>query len=390
MVQRMEQSLAQQAEPTGSNVVRISDWSSRATLDIIGVAGMDYDFQTLRDPDNELSRHYRKMLHNEQSWLARVVVLLGMFVLDLAVVQRLPIKRNRDIDDGARAIRSVARQVIRSKRAKLGGAGGAATDAVAAAAGAARPADVDIISVALRSGSFSEDSLVDQMMTFIGAGHETTSTAVQWAIYALCKHPDVQTRLREEVRSSLPSIAAAVAAAGTGPGRADSVTAAQIDSLPYLSAVCNEVLRFYPSVPVTVRESAQDTTLAGQRIPRGTLIAIVPQIINRSAELWGADADSFDPQRWLDDDGGDDGRRGRANNTGGADSNYAFLTFLHGPRSCVGQAFARAELACLVAALVGRFHMRLLRPDGEVELRHGPTVSPRDGVLACLTVVDGW
>merc|ERR1711904_15807 len=67
--------------------------------------------------------------------------------------------------------------------------------------------------------------------------------------------------------------------------------------------------------------------------------------VNRNTGIWGKDAMEFIPQRWIDADG-------RVNNSGGVTSNYSIMTFLHGPRSCIGQGFARSELKCLVAALV--------------------------------------
>lgn len=77
-------------------------------------------------------------------------------------------------------------------------------------------------------------------------------------------------------------------------------------------------------------------------------------------------------------------------NTGGAASNYAFLSFLHGPRSCIGQVFAKAELACLLAAVVGSFAFELKSPDAPLEVREGATIAPKDGVLAKFTPVEGW
>ena len=97
-----------------------------------------------------------------------------------------------------------------------------------------------------------------------------------------------------------------------------------------------------------------------------------------SASLWGPDPEAFDPERWL------------GNNNGGAESNYSFLTFLHGPRSCIGQAFAKAEFACLLAAVVGRFEFVLENPDGEVKIQSGITNKPRDGVPVKIGAVEGW
>jgi cytochrome P450 len=341
--------------PGSDNTVQISNWASRATLDIIGVAGMDHDFDSLQDPENTLNKSYRLIMRSPPSWL-KLMFVFGFLIGRPSLSRKFPTNWNKEIEKGGEVIRDVARQMIRQKKAKM-------EDPKA-------ETGIDIVSVALSSGTFDEENLVDQCMTFLGAGHETTASALQWAVYALCKNPDVQRRLREEVRANLPSL------------RDETpITAAEIDNLPYLNAVCNEVLRFHPSVPATVRISVRDTTLAGKHIPKGTIFSIAPQILNRMEEFWGPDADTFNPDRFMGP--------GKAN-TGGAVSNYAFLTFLHGPRSCIGQGFAKAELACLLAATVGRFEMELKYPDAKLELREGATVSPKDGVLTKLTLLEGW
>ncbi|KAL5339459.1 cytochrome P450 [Aspergillus crustosus] len=341
------------------NIVVIRPWASRATLDIIGLAGMGRDFGSLADPENELAEQYHRILKNPPLWL-KVLFAAGVILGGTPLIQALPIQRNRDILEGSKYVRQVAQQLISEKRDRI----------------KHNPDELvsgkDILSVALNSGSFSDEELIDQMMTFLAAGHETTSSALQWAVYALCKHPSVQKRLRDEVRANLPP---------TSPKSPEPITAATLDSLPYLHAVCNEVLRFHPSVPITLRDAAQESTLAGTVIPKGTILTISPEVINHHPDLWGPDADKFDPERWLGP--------GRAN-TGRASSNYALMTFLHGPRSCIGQGFAKAELACLVAAMVGRFHMELKDPNAKLEVKRSATVSPLDGVLARLTPVEGW
>ncbi|KXG48152.1 Cytochrome P450 [Penicillium griseofulvum] len=337
MVKMIEEDLkSRKANGNGDNTVQISNWASRATLDIIGVAGMDHDFDSLSDPDNALNQSYRKIM-SSPPLIMKIFFLICMLLGNPAWSHALPTKRNKDIKESGEVIRNVARQMIRQKKAKM-------EDPKA-------ETGIDIISVALSSGTFDEENLVDQSMTFLGAGHETTATALQWAVYALCKNPNVQTRLRDEIRANLPSL-----------DDPTPISAATVDNLPYLNAVCNEVLRFHPSVPMTIRKAVRDTTLAGARIPQDTTLIIAPQILNRMEELWGPDADEFNPDRFMGP--------GKAN-TGGA-------------------GFAKSELACLLAATVGRFHMELKFPDAKLEIREGATVSPKDGVLALLTPLEGW
>ncbi|BDD62879.1 hypothetical protein MAP00_007833 [Monascus purpureus] len=110
------------------------------------------------------------------------------------------------------------------------------------------------------------------------------------------------------------------------------------------------------------------------------VFSICPDLANLNKDLWGPDADQFNPDRWLGP--------GRAN-TGGANSSYAVLTFLHGPRNCIGQGFSKSELACLVAAAVGKFHMELGDPNKPLEVNNGIIMRPRD-MRVEFTASDGW
>jgi len=349
-----------QSSSSKDTVIQVRGWAARVTLDIIGLAGMGHDFGSIQDPDNKFCQKYEK-LRFEPTTLTRWIVLISMLTVGFKRIFQLPTKWNMESKEAAEYIRVVARQIVQEKKEKLqrGDIQG-----------------IDIASIALTSGVFSDENLVDQMITFLVAGHETVASAMQWAIYALCKHPEMQARLREEIRSHLP--ATIRSKDGKDPQPA---TAAEVNSLPYLNAFCNEVLRFYPPVPSTVREASKDTSILGSFIPKGTVMLIVSGATNLNQELWGPDAEEFNPDRWIGE--------GRAN-SGGANNNYSFLTFLHGPRGCIGQSFAKSELACLVAVLAGRFQMELQDPMKKLEITKAITASPKDGVMAKLTRLEGW
>lgn len=132
-----------------SSIVDIRDWSSRATLDIIGVAGLGQDFNSLEDPNNELAVTYKNIFNADRR--AQLMQLLAEFV-PLWFLRALPVKRNEQIADAIRTIKKVARQTIQAKRQKIE---------------KGEPTGVDIISVALESGGFSDEDLVNQLMTFL-------------------------------------------------------------------------------------------------------------------------------------------------------------------------------------------------------------------------------
>lgn len=380
-----EDDMANSQLPSGTAFMEVSQWASRATLDIVGVAGLGRDFGAIRDPTSQLISTYHSLF--KPSRQAQILGLLHE-VIPGWIITRLPMRRNNDIHHAAKFIRSVCRDMVREQKEKL------------AAGDEKGPQDKNILSVALRSGGFTDDNLVDQLMTFLAAGHETTATAMTWGIYMLSRYPEVQDRLREEIRSRLPS-----------PESGEDVTSADIDSMPYLNAVCNEILRYFGPVPLTIRDAARDTSILGNFVPKGTRIFIGIWAINKSKELWGPDADQFKPERWLDEDktaangGGSENADGSESDnqktsgskkaaSGGASNNYAFMTFLHGPRSCIGSGFARAEFAVLLAAWIGRFKFKLRhaeeQDEAKVVIKGGVTARPANGMHVKATVVEGW
>lgn len=332
-------------------VIEMGSWASRATLDIIGLAGLGQDFNAIQDPNTELNKTYRTIFGLPLS-NSPILAILGQ-ILPSWILHRLPFKRNIEITTASMKIRSICRDLVRLKKERIS---------------AQKDSGIDILSVALQSGGFTDENLVDQMMTFLAAGHETTATAMTWAIRILAQHPEIQSRLRAEIRTQIPPLSDTLT----------PVTASMLDALPFLHAVCNEILRIKPPVVVTVREAACDTIIQGTFIRKGTGVILSPYAVNMSTSLWGADPQAFNPDRWL------------GNKNGGAESNYNFLTFLHGPRSCIGQAFAKAEFACLLAAFVGRFEFVSENPGAELEIQGGITNKPRNGVPVKVRLVEGW
>ncbi|OAL38606.1 hypothetical protein AYO20_02256 [Fonsecaea nubica] len=349
MVHEIQKQLESSSEPRPS--IEVSEWGSRATLDIIGVAGMGQDFNSLQDPTNELNRVYRAVFQPDRT--AQILGLLSFF-LPAWFLNNLPIDRNNQVQAASDVAKDTCRQLIAQKKQRMANK---------------EPMQPDIISVALESGGFTDEELVNNMMTFLAAGHETTASAFAWAVYQLCQRRDIQARLRDEIRSHISSL------------DSDDITAEVIDGMPYLHAVCQEILRLWAPVPLTLRDAACNTSILGHFVPKGTKVILSPWAINHNTALWGDDASEFNPDRWT--------APGQAN-AGGAVSNYAFLTFLHGPRSCIGAKFAVAEFACLVAAFVGTYDFEMVDPDRDIEIKGGVTARPKGGIEVYLKPVEGW
>jgi cytochrome P450 len=341
--------IARQAKEAENRAVEVTDLFSRVTLDIIGVAGIGMQLDTLNKEDSLLAKLYYEVAHPPGFYLL-IDSMLPRWFTDRLGLTRTSFGRTIEAQ---RQLRQEVRNLMEKKRQQMHGE-------------ESSPEGRDIIAIITKSGDLSDDHLVSHMLTFLAAGHDTTASALMWATWLLSKHPEIQHRLRSECKSLLEEVS----------GAAIDASLFDAESSPLLTAVCNETLRLYPPVTISPRYAVRSTTIGGVRIPDGTVGTVGIWAVNRSRELWGVDADQFKPDRWL---------KGADVGTGGSKSPYAFLTFLHGPRSCIGQGFARLEMKCLLAALVVRFKFELAEPDQKVEIGGFLTIKPKDGMRLKVT-----
>ncbi|KAF5588400.1 pisatin demethylase cytochrome P450 monooxygenase [Fusarium pseudocircinatum] len=348
--QELVRGIEKELKEGSTSEIDIVDWASRASMDIIGSAGMGHEFRSLADPSIEdTMKMYGSMV--KQSRGAKLLTVLQL-VLPSIITDYLPFQRNMGVLAASKAARETSQRLINAKKVKMA---------------AKEKLSPDIISTALGSGHFTDEGLVDTMMTFLAAGHETSAAALTWTIFLLAKNHDIQDRLREEIRQNVDSLT-------------DDVDAKKLDSLSYLHAVCQESLRLYAPIPFTVRDALKDTQILGTFVPKGTMVILCPWAINRAHELWGSDADDFNPERWM--------APGQAN-SGGAKNNYAFLTFLHGPRGCIGQKFSLAELMALTCALVGRYRFDIDKDYEVRDITDGIVAKPSKGLKVSVEEVQG-
>lgn len=333
--------------------VELAQWTSRASLDIIGVAAWGKDFGALENPHTEVVSKYHRMFRgtpraNQQ---AKLVYAVGLMVQLSTLKRFFPCEFFANLTEGTRAIHRAAATTIAERREKP--------------STAVHP---DILTHAMSTGLFDDAALAGQMLNILAAGHETSSLAVTWSCYLLAKHPDVQAHLRAEVRASLPS--------PTDTAAAETVLADTLESLPYLSAVLREALRIIPPAPVVRRSAFQNTSILGHPIPAGTAIIGLYKYFNTLPEIWGPNAQDFHPDRWLD------AEEHAVDNL--------FTTFNIGPRSCIGEGFARLEIAALLAAIVGRFKVTLASPEAEPDTVYGITVKPISLHFHLQRQEEGW
>jgi cytochrome P450 len=191
----------------------------------------------------------------------------------------------------------------------------------------------------------SQKQLVDNLLTFLAAGHETTAKALTWALYLLARAPQWQERILAEVQ--------AVAGAG-------AITAQHLDRLLITRAVLKEAMRLYPPAPVMTRIVAEDIELGGHPLKAGTLILIPIFAVHRHKALW-QDPNRFDPERFRPE-------------CEVAHARTQFMPFGFGPRTCIGNSFALMEAMALLASFVraARFEwdgVHLPEPVSRVTLR---------------------
>ena len=171
----------------------------------------------------------------------------------------------------------------------------------------------------------SERQLVDNLVTFLAAGHETTAKALTWTLYLLARAPQWQDRILAEVR----------AVVGTG-----TLGAQHIERLPITRAVLKEAMRLYPPAPVMTRVAGETIELGTETIKPGTFMVIPIFALHRHRKLW-PDPDRFDPERFTPE----------------REAQYArtqFMPFGFGPRTCIGASFAMMEATAILATLVRR------------------------------------
>jgi cytochrome P450 len=146
-----------------SNEVSVDGWTSRATLDIIGVATIGKSFDAIEDPTSKLYQTYQTLF--KQDWQTQLVGLLNVF-LPFWFIRVLPIPRNFKVEKARLYLSKICFEMLADKRAKISAAK-EKDDADETAGG------IDILSVAMQSGGFTDHEIVDQLLTFLAAGHET-------------------------------------------------------------------------------------------------------------------------------------------------------------------------------------------------------------------------
>ena len=190
----------------------------------------------------------------------------------------------------------------------------------------------------------------DEVVTIFFAGHETTAASMAWAFYLLSEHPEVEERVRVELKRVLH-------------GRIP--TSADLPKLTYTQQVIQEVLRLYPAAYLFAREAVMDDVIDGYPIPPKTLIFITPFITHRDPTYW-PDPERFDPGRFAPEQVSSRPR-------------HIYYPFGEGPHVCIGNNFALMEMQLILAIALQRFHLTLV-PNHPIALKPEATLRPKFGM----------
>ncbi|KAG2132746.1 cytochrome P450 [Suillus clintonianus] len=345
----------------GNAVIEVQNWMNHISLDTIGIAGFSHDFGSLDGKRASVTEVFDTFGSNLQA--SALNQAFDLLASAFAIFTKIPTKRMKLFKKVGITMGEISDDLlIRSRQEK---------DANVAE----RDEEKSIIGLLFKSESqdtelhMSKEEVVAQMKVLLVAGYEATAIGLTWALIELSQHPDAQTRLREELLAFGADLTY------------DQLKA----TLPYLDAVVHEVLRLHPPAPDFIRLAGTDDIIplsepvcnaSGEMtdsisVAKGTLIMISAVAINRSLAIWGPDAKEFKPERWL----AEGGISGKAKEVQG---HKHLLTFVDGPRTCLGKDFAITEFKTVLSVLVKNFVFEMRDgPNTWVEVVRGILPRPR-------------
>nr|BAV38819.1 cytochrome P450 [Thalassodrilides sp. MI-2015] len=224
----------------------------------------------------------------------------------------------------------------------------ATTDKPSLIGGRKRLAFLDMLLHASAKHQLTVEDIREEVDTFMFEGHDTTSAAISWAIHLIGANPEVQKKVHDELDQIF--------------GQSDRlVTMDDIKQMKYLECVVKESLRLFPSVPMMAREIAEDCTINGFFVPKGSTGVIQTSVIHRDPDYF-PEPEAFKPERFTNE------------NSVGRHP-FCYIPFSAGLRNCIGQKFAMIEEKVLLSSILRHFQIASLQkrgdlmPSGEIILR---------------------
>ncbi|KAI0648471.1 cytochrome P450 [Trametes meyenii] len=362
VIHRLEDAIASRVAD-GALELDVLGWMGRTALELIGQGGLGYSFDPLTEDVADEFADAIKAYFPVQGRIGAVprlslpiLMKIGTASFRRRVVELLPYDPSQRMKQISDALHSRSLQIVNERKLALQGG----DEALKQQVGEGK----DIMSVLLRANMaaseadrLSDEEVVAQVSTLVLAAMDTTSNALARTLHLLSLNPEIQQKLREEITQ----------ARDDGTGKLRDLDYDEVTELPYLDAVCREVLRLYPPVRLLMRSVLKDSVLplsAPIRGVDGSLIESVPvrkgmRIVvdiggsNCDKTLWGEDAEEWKPERWLKP-------LPRAVEDARIPGVYSHLmTFIGGSRSCIGFKFSQLEMKIVLAMLIPAFKFEL-------------------------------
>ncbi|MFT7044705.1 MAG: cytochrome P450/NADPH-cytochrome P450 reductase [Candidatus Azotimanducaceae bacterium] len=332
MLEIAEQMMARWSQLNANDEIDVPADMVRLTLDTIGLCGFDYRFNSFgRDEPHPF---IESMLVALQEAIDRAVAL--------PLVHGMNVGRRQRYEKHIENLKTIVDAVIAERKA-----GGGTSDAK------------DLLSLMLTGSDpatgekLSDENIRYQIITFLIAGHETTSGLLSFALQYLIKHPAVLKRAYAEVDEVL------------GADLNKQPTLAQVGRMSYIRQVLNEALRLYPTAPAFTVMPLEDTTLAGTYpLKAGQPILILIGGLHRDPKAWGDNPELFDPDRFAPD-------------VAALRLPNAFKPFGNGQRACIGSQFALQESVLALGMALQRFKF-VDHTNYQLEVKESLTLKPND------------
>ncbi len=204
--------------------------------------------------------------------------------------------------------------------------------------------------------AMTDKELLDELMTLIIAGHETSAITLNWTWYFISQHSDVERKVHQEVDANVEQ--------GVYPEFEN------LDKLPYIKQVVDEALRYYPPVWMYSRKAINDDYIGEYFVPAGTDIFIAPYFLHRHPDYW-PNPETFDPERFTDA-------------AVKKQHKNAYIPFSAGPRRCIGDFFATIEMQIHIGLMARSFRLEYI-PDKEIELEPDVNLRTKNPILMKIT-----
>lgn len=314
MLDIAEQLMFKWSRLNGDDEIDVVNDMTRLTLDTIGLCGFDYRFNSF----------YRENMHPFVDAMVEGLGETQEQMRRLPFENKLRIDKKRKLQANIDLMNRTVDGIIKDRRAS----------------GEDFSSKPDLLSYMLsgvdkKSGERLDDlNIRYQIITFLIAGHETTSGLLSFAIYSLLNHPDVMAKAYEEVDRVL------------GPDPSVRPTYQQVNGLTFISQILKESLRLWPTAPAYAVYPLEDTTIGGGKYPikKGQQISVLVPMLHRDKAIWGERAEIFDPENFTRE-----AERNRPMN--------AYKPFGNGQRACIGRQFALQEAALVLGLMLQRFKL---------------------------------